>query len=100
MLPSRKSICVLSDQQKVRVIADCLSGHPSEYLKGYHVAKTLEGQGLKTQVVNGENIDELYAAMCDAINYDGPAAVICQRKMAVGIKGLEGSNHAHDAIKV
>lgn len=38
--------------------------------------------------------------MCDTINYDGPAAVICQRKMAVGIKGLEGSNHAHDAIKV
>lgn len=80
----------------------CLSdsGHPSEYLKGYSVAKTLEGQGLKTVVVNGENLDELYAGMCDAINYDGPAAVICQRKMAVGIKGLEGSNHAHDAIKV
>jgi hypothetical protein len=38
--------------------------------------------------------------MCDSINYDGPAAVIAQRKMAVGIKGLEGSNHAHDAIKV
>jgi transketolase len=69
-------------------------------LKGYSVAKTLEGQGLKVQTVDGENIDELYAAMCDAINYDGPAAVVCQRKMAVGIKGLEGSNHAHDAIKV
>lgn len=79
---------------------DMLRGHPSEYLKGFHVAKTLEGQGLKTLVVDGENIDELYPAMCDAINYDGPAAVIAQRKMAVGIKGLEGSNHAHDAIKV
>jgi transketolase len=69
-------------------------------LKGYSVAKSLEGHGLKVQTVDGENIDELYAAMCDAINYDGPAAVVCQRKMAVGIKGLEGSNHAHDAIKV
>ena len=69
-------------------------------MKGYSVGKTLEGQGLKVFTVDGENIDELYAAMCDSINYDGPAAVIAKRKMAVGIKGLEGSCHAHDAIKV
>lgn len=67
---------------------------------GYHVKNTLEGQGMKVHVVNGEDIDSLYAAMADIVSTPGPAAVISQRKMAVGIKGLEGSPHAHDAIKV
>jgi transketolase N-terminal domain/subunit len=35
--------------------------HPSEYLKGYDVSKTLEGHGLKVFTVQGEDIDSLYA---------------------------------------
>ena len=35
----------------------------------------------------------LYAALRTAITHDGPYAVICKRKMAPGITGVEGSNH-------
>jgi len=77
-----------------------IAGHPSDYLKGYSVGKTLEGHGLKTLYAQGENIDELYSAICEAVTTDGPVAVIIKRKMAPGIKGLEGSNHAHDVVKV
>jgi transketolase len=75
-------------------------GHPSEYLTGYSVAKTLEGHGLKVFKADGENIDELYTAICEAVSTEGPAAVVTSRKMAPGIKGIEGSCHAHDAVKV
>ncbi|KAI9054254.1 hypothetical protein LZ554_001422 [Drepanopeziza brunnea f. sp. 'monogermtubi'] len=77
-----------------------IAGHPSEYLKGYSLLKTLEGHGLKTIVAQGEDIDELYAAVCTAVTTEGPAAVVVKRKMAPGIKGLEGSTHAHDVIPV
>ncbi|ORY22833.1 putative transketolase [Naematelia encephala] len=77
-----------------------IAGHPSDYLKGYSVAKTLEGQGVTVFKADGENLDSLYGAMCDSLNTPGPTAVVSSRKMAVGIKGLEGSPHAHDAIKV
>jgi len=77
-----------------------IAGHPSEYLKGYKTEKTLGGHGLKTIVAQGEDIDSLYAAMCEAVSTPGPAAVLVKRKMAPGIPGLEGSPHAHDAVKV
>jgi hypothetical protein len=35
-----------------------------------------------------------------AVTADGPVALINRRKMCVGIKGLEGSAHGHDVIKV
>ena len=76
------------------------SGHPSEYLKKYSVTQTLEGHGIKVFKANGEDIDSLYNAMCEAINMSGPAAVVTSRPMAPGIKGLEGTPHAHDAVKV
>ena len=77
-----------------------IAGHPSEYLKGYSVAKTLEGHGLKIDIGDGEDLDALYARMCAAVTADGPIALINRRKMCVGIKGLEGSAHGHDVIKV
>ena len=77
-----------------------IAGHPSEYLKGFSVAKTLEGHGLKVITVNGENIDELWGAIHTIINYDGPAAVVSKRKMAPGVKAIEGSPHGHDVIPV
>ena len=51
-----------------------IAGHPSEYLKGYDIAKTLEGHGLKVVVAEGEDIDALWSALCQVIVYDGPAA--------------------------
>jgi len=77
-----------------------IAGHPSKYLPGYSVKRTLEGHGLKVLEVNGEDIDALYAAICEAVNTPGPIAVICKRPMCPGIEGLEGSNHGHDVISV
>ena len=47
---------------------------------------------------DGEDIDALYANICEAIATDGPIAVICKRPMTVGIEGLEGTTHGHDVI--
>ncbi|KAJ5145916.1 Transketolase C-terminal/Pyruvate-ferredoxin oxidoreductase domain II [Penicillium bovifimosum] len=77
-----------------------IAGHPSEYLKGYEVSRTLDGHGMKVLRAQGENLDSLYPAMCEVINYDGPAAVVVDRKMAPGIEGIEGECHAHDVITV
>ena len=51
-----------------------ISGHPSDYLKGYKVADTLAGHGLKVVTVDGEDIDALWAAISEVVTYDGPAA--------------------------
>ncbi|RLS72433.1 MAG: transketolase, partial [Planctomycetota bacterium] len=77
-----------------------IAGHPSDYLKGFDVSRTLEGHGLKIDIGDGEDLDALYARMCAAVTTDGPIALINRRKMCVGIKGLEGSAHGHDVIKV
>ncbi|KAJ5707333.1 hypothetical protein N7488_007134 [Penicillium malachiteum] len=77
-----------------------IAGHPSEYLKGYDIGKTLSGHGLHVVRAEGENLDSLYGAMCEVINHKGPAAVIVDRVMAVGIEDIEGETHAHDVITV
>jgi transketolase N-terminal domain/subunit len=77
-----------------------IAGHPSEYLKGYSLVSTLRGHGLKVFESPGEDIDQLYSSVCDAVSHDGPAAVIVKRKMAPGIKGLEGNIVAHEVIPV
>jgi len=77
-----------------------IAGHPSEYLKGYDMKRTLEGHGMKVLTCEGENLDALYSAMCEAISTPGPVAVVAKRKMAPGIEGIEGSSHGHDVIPV
>jgi transketolase len=77
-----------------------IAGHPSEYMKGYSLVQTLKGHGLTVFETPGEDIDKLYASICTAVTHNGPAAVISKRKMAPGIKGLEGTTHAHDVIPV
>lgn len=77
-----------------------IAGHPSQYMGGYSVRKTLEGHGLTVLEGDGEDIDSLYANICQAINTPGPIAVVNKRKMAVGIEGIEGSTHGHDVISV
>ncbi|MFQ5845463.1 MAG: transketolase, partial [Planctomycetota bacterium] len=76
-----------------------IAGHPSRYLPGFNVARTLEGHGLPVDVGDGEDLDALYRRMCKAVQTDGPVALVNKRTMAVGIPGLEGSNKAHDCIK-
>lgn len=76
-----------------------IAGHPSNYLPGYDVSKTLEGHGLNVNIGDGEDLDSLYARMCAAVTSSGPIALINKRKMCVGIDSLEGSPHGHDVIK-
>ncbi len=75
-----------------------IAGHPSQYMSGYDLAKTLGGHGLTTIEGKGEDLDDLYSRLCQAVATDGPVAVINKRKMCVGIEGLEGSPEGHDVI--
>ncbi len=77
-----------------------IAGHPSDYLPGFSVAKTLTGHGLTISEGDGEDLDDLYRRLCAAVTDEGPIAVINRRKMAVGIEGIEGSTHGHDVISV
>ncbi len=94
----------VAQKLNVKLIIDdndvTIAGHPSDYLKGYDVSKTLQGHGLQIDIGDGEDLDALYARLCKAVTSDGPIALINKRKMCVGIKGLEGSAHGHDVIKV
>ena len=94
----------VSEGINVKVLIDdnnvTIAGHPQDYFKGYSVEKTLAGHGMETITVDGEDIDQLYEALRSAVTTPGPVAVIIKRSMCVGIKGLEGSNHGHDAISV
>ena len=77
-----------------------IAGHPSDYLKGCSTAETLRGHGVTVLEGDGEDIVGLYQRICQAINTDGPVAVINKRPMCPGIEGLEGSTHGHDVISV
>jgi len=76
-----------------------IAGHPSEYMGGYDVAKTLQGHSIPCDTGDGEDIDSLYTRMAKAITTNGPIALINKRKMAPGFPGVEGSCHGHDAFK-
>jgi hypothetical protein len=77
-----------------------IAGHPSEYLKGYDVGKTLGGHGMAVYRAKGEDIDDLWRGVCELVTHKGPAALIVKRVMAPGVKGIEGSNHGHDVVPV
>lgn len=88
----------------VKVIIDdndvTIAGHPSTYLKGFDIAKTLEGQGMKVSTGDGEDIDELYGRIRESLVSDGPVGLVNKRKMAVGVDGIEGLPKGHDVIPV
>lgn len=90
----RLNIKLLIDDNDVTI-----AGYPSDYLPGFDVAKTLQGHGLAVDVGDGEDLDNLYRRMCQALTTPGPVALVNRRKMCPGIEGLEGSNHGHDVIK-
>lgn len=89
---------------KVKLVVDdndvTIAGHPSEYMKGYDVARTLAGQGLSVNVGDGEDINVLYSRIQQALIADGPVALVNKRPMAVGVPGIEGSPKGHDVIAV
>ncbi len=92
----------VSQNLNVKLIIDdndvTIAGHPSSYMPGYNLKQTLEGHGLKVLEGDGEDLDDLYRRICEAVNSDGPVAVINKRLMCPGIEGLEGSEHGHDVI--
>ncbi len=51
-----------------------IAGHPSEYLKGFELHRTLSGHGLEVVTVQGEDIDALWAAFVKVLTHPGPAA--------------------------
>ncbi len=75
-----------------------ISGHPSDYLPGFDVAKTLTGHGLRVDVGQGEDFDSLFARMAQAVQTPGPVALVNRRRMAPGVPGIEGSHAGHDVI--
>jgi transketolase len=86
----------------VKVVVDdnnvTISGHPSDYLPGYDVAKTLAGHGLTVDTGDGEDLEALYARMQKAMMVKGPVALVNKRKMAPGVPGIEGNHAGHDVI--
>lgn len=61
-----------------------IAGHPSQYLQGYDVEKTLAGHGLVANTGDGEDIEALFARIQKAMASKGPVALINKRPMAVG----------------
>lgn len=91
-------------QLGVKVLIDdnnvTISGHPQEYMVGYDLTRTLSGYGLLTDTVLGEDLDALFLALGRVFSDPRPHALVIKRPMAPGIKGAEGSPHAHEVLKV
>ncbi len=77
-----------------------IAGHPSQYMKGFDVEKTLKGHGLSVDTGNGEDVDALFQRIRKALNTGGPYALVNRRKMAPGVEGIEGLPKGHDVIPV
>ncbi|MBW2593982.1 MAG: transketolase, partial [Deltaproteobacteria bacterium] len=77
-----------------------IAGHPSDYMTGFDVEKTLAGHGLAVDTGDGEDIDALFGRIKNALAADGPAALVNKRLMAVGVPGIEGVPKGHDVIPV
>lgn len=77
-----------------------IAGHPSEYMYGYDVGKTLIGHGLTVSEGQGEELDGLFERVQQAFATAGPVAVVNKRPMAVGVPGIEGLSKGHDVIPV
>lgn len=88
------NIKLLVDENDVTI-----AGHPSEYLPGYGIGRTLAGHGLAVDVGDGEDLDTLHRRLQRALLTPGPVALINRRRMAPGIPGLEGNPKAHDVIE-
>lgn len=94
----------VANRLEVKLVVDdndvTIAGHPSHYMPGYSVARTLAGHGLTVLEGDGEDLDDLFARMARALRTRGPVAVVNHRVMAVGIPEVEGSPKAHDVVSV
>ena len=77
-----------------------IAGHPSHYMKGFDVANTLAGHGLKVDEGDGEDIETLFGRIAWALSSEGPVALVNKRKMAPSVPGIEGLPKGHDVIPV
>ncbi|MFC1815777.1 transketolase C-terminal domain-containing protein [Thermodesulfobacteriota bacterium] len=77
-----------------------IAGHPSSYLKGFNIEQTLKGHGLNVHSGDGEDLEQLFKRIQMALTTAGPLALINKRKMAIGVKGIEGLPKGHDVIPV
>lgn len=77
-----------------------IAGHPSDYLKGFDVAKTLSGHGLEVIQGDGEDLDGLFKRILQVLKVQGPKVIINKRKMAPSVSGIEGLPKGHDVIPV
>ncbi|MCU0304531.1 MAG: hypothetical protein MUC56_10790 [Thermoanaerobaculales bacterium] len=91
----RLAVKLLIDDNDVTI-----AGHPSQYLEGFSVARTLAGHGLAVDEGDGEDLAGLYVRMARALRTAGPVAVVNRRVMAPGIPGVEGTPKAHDVVSV
>lgn len=91
----RLHIKLLVDDNNVTI-----AGHPSIYMPGFDLDRTLSGHGLTTLTCDGEDIDTLFACMHKSLATPGPVAVVIKRPMAVGVAGIEGLPKGHDVIPV
>ncbi len=91
-------------QLNVKVLIDdnnvTISGHPQTYMSGYDLTRTMAGYGYLADTTMGEDTDALYVALCKVFSNKQPHGLIIKREMAPGIKGAEGSPHAHEVLKV
>jgi len=89
---------------KVKLMLDdndvTIAGHPTTYMPGYDLVKTLKGHGLEVNAGDGEDLDALFTRIQQAMAADGPVALVNRRKMAVGVPGIEGLPKGHDVIPV
>jgi len=94
----------VAQQLNIKLLIDdndvTIAGHPSDYLKGFSVERTLGGHGLSVDTGDGEDLKSLYRRIQKALTADGPVALINKRKMAVGVPGIEGIPKGHDVIPV
>jgi len=94
-------LCVAKNLAVKLVLDDnniTITGHPTDYLPGFDLEKTLGGHGLPVKTVDGEDITALYDAVRSAVVMEGPSVVICRRSMAPGITGVEGTSTGHDTL--
>ena len=87
------NILLLIDDNNITI-----AGHPSDYMSGFDVSKTLNGHGIYTYIVDAENIEEHFHSIKYGLTANEPVAIINQRKMAPGLEELEDTPKAHDAI--
>lgn len=96
-------LCV-GQKLNVKILVDdnnvTIAGHPTEYLPGFDLTRTLSGHGLSTDTVMGEDLDELFVVLARAFRDALPHAVVIKRPMAPKIEHAEGNPHAHEVLKV